>query len=215
MALHLNCGRGAALELLHQTSDADVAFARAEGLIAALPLAKQAPLLLPLGFAVSKRLPDMAESIFTKVLSQQAHQPQALYGRAMLLVQSERESEAVACFDKALASHPNYVDARRFRAFLLSRVGKLAEAQDDINCCIQQEPHSGITLYAAACVLARAAAKNLDQQTRTKLENQAIDFLKSAFAQGYGRATAAADRDLSALQHRSEFKSLIHSKKTN
>jgi serine/threonine protein kinase/lipoprotein NlpI len=204
----LHLGRGAALEELSQATQADAAFTRAHAKIEELPSAKKAPLWLRFGFAVSKRLPDAAEASFAKVLAQQAHQPQALYGKAMLRVQRQQESDAIACFDEAITWHPTCVDARRFRAVLLARQGKFTEAQDDINRCIQQEPQSGITLYAAACVLSRAAGKTPDLQTRRQLEDQAIDFLTKAFEQGYGLASAAADPDLGSLRHRPEFQAL-------
>ena len=159
-----------------------------------------------------QRLPDAAAKAFAEVLSQQAHHPQALYGKAMVLVQRAQENEGIACFDEALAWHPSFVDARRGRAVLLARQGKLAEAQEDINRCLQQEPQSGITLYAAACVLARAAVKNPDPDARRLWEDQAIELLAKAFQQGYGRAGAAADPDLRSLHHRPKVQALLRPK---
>ena len=155
-----------------------------------------------------KRLPDAADKAFVEVLGQQPHNPQALYGKAMLLAECGKESAAIACFDEALAWHPLFVDARRFRAILWARQDKLAAAREDINRCLELEPQAGTTLYAAACVLALAADKNPDGDVRSQQQAQAIRFLARAFSQGYGQAGAAADPD-SALHRCPEFEALL------
>jgi tetratricopeptide (TPR) repeat protein len=165
--------------------------------------------LLAISFARKGRY--AAETAFARVLAQQGHQPQALYGKAMVLTERGQEDAALACFDEALLWHPTFADVRRYRAVLLARHGKLAEAQEDINRCLQQEPDAGITLYAAACVLARAAAKNPDAGSRRQLEDQAIDFLDRAFQRAYGLTGAAADADLRSLRPRPEFQALLRS----
>jgi tetratricopeptide (TPR) repeat protein len=205
----LHLGRGAALEALNQPTAADEAYARSLAAIDVLPSANQTPLLLRYGFAVSKRLPRAAETAFAKVLAGRPDQPEALYGKAMLRVERGEETEAIACFDEALSHHPNCVDARRFRAVLLARRGRFAEAQDDINRCLQQEPHAGITTYAAACVLSRAAAAAAPSDRRRQIENEAIAFLTQAFRQGYGADKAMLDPDLAALRQRPEVQALL------
>jgi tetratricopeptide (TPR) repeat protein len=207
----LHLGRGGALEELGQPEQADAAFALALDKLRALPADKQSALLLRYGFAVYKRLPDAADAAFARVLTRQAHHPHALYGRAMVLVERKQESAAIACFDKALASRPAFVEARRSRAILLARRGNLAEAQDDINRCLEQDSRSGSVLYAAACVLAHATAQAPDPEARRQSEVQALEFLARAFRQGYGLAEAAADVDLKLLHRRSEFRDLLRS----
>jgi tetratricopeptide (TPR) repeat protein len=127
----------------------------------------------------------------------------------MVHVERAEENEAIACFDEALAWHPTFVDARRFKAILLARQGMLADAQEDINRCLQQEPQAGITVYAAACVLARAAEKSPHPEARKQLEDQAIDLLGKAFHYDYGQGGAATDLDLRALHHCPEFAALL------
>jgi hypothetical protein len=109
----------------------------------------------------------------------------------MMRVDQGKENEAIACFDEALAWQPSFVDARRSRAVLLARQGRLDEAQEEINRCLGQGTPPGITLYAAACVLALGAEKNPDTGVRRQLQDQAVAFLARAFEQGYGRATAS------------------------
>jgi serine/threonine protein kinase/lipoprotein NlpI len=205
----LHLGRGAALEGLSQPSQADAAFAVALRRLEALPPARKVLLLLRFAFAVHRRRPDAAEKAFVGVLGLQAHHPQALYGQAMLLTERGREPEAIACFNEALRWHPSFVDARRSRAVLLARHGNLAEAQDDINRCLQQQPEAGITLYAAACVLARAAAQSTAAAQRQQREDQALDLLGRAFQRGYGRDRVAADPDLVSLLQRREARDLL------
>jgi serine/threonine protein kinase/Tfp pilus assembly protein PilF len=210
----LHLGRGTALEELDEFKQADDAFVLALAGGRTLPKAKQATLLLGYGFAVGRRLFDAADQAFEEVLRLQPHHPKALYGKAMIRVERAKEDEALACFDEALVRHPDFVPARRQRAVLLARKGKQGESLAEINRCLQQEPQSGITLYAAACVLARAAERNPNPDGRRQLEDEAIDFLTRAFRQGYGLAGAATDPDLRSLQHRPEVRRLLGAKTT-
>jgi serine/threonine protein kinase/Tfp pilus assembly protein PilF len=209
----LHLGWGTALEHFGRASEADVAFALALVRGEALPGPLQVELRLRYGFTVYKRLPEAADRAFAWVLVREGHHPQALYGRAMILVERGEEKAAVACFDEALQWHPGFVDARRFRAVLLARQGNLAAASQDINRCLEAEPKSGITLYAAACVLALAAGQTKDAATARQWEDQALAVLQQALAQGYGHHRIAADNDLRALRHRAEFATLLSSGK--
>jgi serine/threonine protein kinase/Flp pilus assembly protein TadD len=204
----LHLGRGTALEALGRAGPADAAFALALGKLDALPPARQATLLCGYGFAVYKRLPDAALRAFGRVLARQAHHPRALYGKAMVLAEEKNIPGAVACFDEALAWHPGFVDARRFRAVLHARMGRLDAAVKDITHCLGKE-RSGITLYAAACVQALVAAASPEPAARRGLEDQALAFLEAAFRQGYGLAGAADDPDLRAVRQRPEFAALL------
>jgi eukaryotic-like serine/threonine-protein kinase len=208
----LHLGRGAALEALHKSEQADVAFARALGKLQTLPPEQQARLLSDYGFAVYKRLPDAADQAFARALRQEPRSQRALYGKAMALVERGKEDDAIECFDEAMKWHPSFVDARRSRAILLARKGKLPEAQEEINWCLRQEGPTGITLYSAACILARAAERTADDDVRKEREDQAISFLAQAFQQDYGHAIAATDPDLRSLHHRQDFQTLLRKK---
>ena len=93
--------------------------------------------------------------------------------------------------------------------------GKLAEAQDDINRCLQQGLSPGACSLPAACVLARAAVEppSVDQRGSSP-RTQAITLLASAFQQGYGRDGAETDPDLLSSRHRPELQELLHGKRT-
>jgi serine/threonine protein kinase/tetratricopeptide (TPR) repeat protein len=227
----LHGGRGVALEGLGKGSEADaafgVAFARASGgrgatggspasgkastggQAASGTQSLQIPLLLRYGFSVYKRLPEKAEQAFAEVLRRQPAHLQALYGRAMVLVERGEEKAAVACFGRALEVNPGFTDARRFRAVLLARAGDLNGAVADVNRCLEQEPGAGVTLYAAACVLARGADQAASPERAEALAGQALEFLRRAFEKGYGRETAVADPDLRGLRRRPEFQQLV------
>jgi tetratricopeptide (TPR) repeat protein len=202
----LHLGRGAALESLGKPREADTAFGLALDKAQDLPPARRTPVLLGYGFAVYRRLPDAAEGAFAQVLRQEAHHPQALYGRAMVLTEAGKEDEAIACFDEALSFRPSFVEARRCRAVLLARRGRLAAAREDVDRCLQQDPHSGATLYACAC--ARASEKAPPGERR-RLEDRAVALLEGAFRRGGGRAGAAADPDLRAILHRHDAQALL------
>ncbi len=69
----LYLGRGAALEALNQIRQADIAFALALERLPTLPHDKQVWLLSDYGFAVYKRLPDVADRAFARALRHEPH----------------------------------------------------------------------------------------------------------------------------------------------
>jgi serine/threonine protein kinase/tetratricopeptide (TPR) repeat protein len=205
----LHAGRGVALEGLKRHAEADRAFAdgfaRAKGATAET----RVRLSWVYGFAVSRRLPARAKEAFEDVLRVQPQHPQALYGKAMLLVEDGREQEAIDCFTRALEGTPGFADARRYRAILLARAGRFAAALKDANDALEREPDSGPTLYAAACVAALMAEKSHDAVAAEQAAAQAVALLNHAFARGYGREQAAKDPDLKALRKNAAFVELL------
>jgi hypothetical protein len=97
------------------------------------------------------------------------------------------------------------VDARRCRAIVRARRGEFAGAEDDVNWCLERERRGGATLYAAACVAARAAERFPSSAAAEK----AVAFLRLAFAEGYGREKAAADPDLAGVRRHPHFVQLL------
>ena len=152
----VSAGRGVALEALgrHREADASFAdcFARADG----LPASTRARLAWAYGFAISGRDADKARAAFDESLRHDPHNFQALYGRAMLAMSQGKNSEAIRGFEQALAVDPGRIEARRYRAIVLARQGQWERATQEVNWCLEQEPRSAATLYAAACVVARA-----------------------------------------------------------
>jgi hypothetical protein len=124
----------------------------------------------------------------------------------MLAAEREDVAEAISFMDRALLAHPGFAEARRHRAILLARHGEFARAMQDINGCLEREPRSGATLYAAACVTARAAERTLDPSVTT----QSLDLLEKAFQRGYGRDRASTDPDLASLRKHPAFRQLVN-----
>jgi serine/threonine protein kinase/Flp pilus assembly protein TadD len=205
----VHAGRGMALEGLGRPAEADAAFAAAFARAGSVPEEARTRLRWTYGFAVSARLPCQAEAAFEEVLRAHPDQPQALYGRAMLLVEEGQEAEALALFGRAVEADPGCVEARRARAILLARRGDFDGASRDINWCLEREPAAGATLYAAACVAARAVDKAADASAARQASGQALAFLGKAFAHGYGRDRAGRDPDLAALQNDAQFRQLL------
>ena len=203
-------GRGAALEGLKRFEEADVAFRAAFARAADAPPEVRARIHLVYGGAVAKRLPGEARKAFDEVLDRLSpNNAQALYGRAFLLIDQNRPQEALPFFDRAIEAAPTFLEARRFRAILRARLGKLAASEQDINWCLDREPESGSVYYAAACVLAHAAAQAKRPEITQTASEQAVAFLEKAFQRGYGRDQAAADPDLEGIRQSPQFLRLL------
>jgi serine/threonine protein kinase/tetratricopeptide (TPR) repeat protein len=192
----IQLGRGIALEALGRGAEADKAFASAFAHSDTNDSARP-QLLWAYGFAVSNRRPDLARQAFAEVIRGQPRHPQAHYGLAMLAMASGATREAITHFDHALEADPAFLEARRYRAIALARVGDRDRATRDINGCLERDPRSGDNLYAAACVHALAAEPS-----------RAIDLLKQARARGAG-ANAAADPDLAPLRGDPRFAQVV------
>ena len=124
----------------------------------------------------------------------------------MLAMSAGRDSEALTFFDKAVKVAPDFVEARRYRAIVLARAAAWEQASRDIHWCLEREPTSGDTLYAAACVSSRAAAKIGTPQTI----KQTLDLLRKALEQGVGRDKFARDPDLEGMRNQPEFRRLVN-----
>lgn len=201
----LLASRGMALEAFGRHTEADLAFQKAFSQAVGQSAAVRTRLLWAYGFAVSARLPQEAQNAFSEVLSDEPDNPQALYGLAMLAMNRNDHESAADYFDRALDAHPEFVEARRYRAILLARLGLLDRASQDINRCLEKEPNVGATLYAAACVASRAAERIADPQVR----QQALDLLRRAFAQGTGTDKAKTDPDLAEIRRHPQFPNLF------
>jgi serine/threonine protein kinase/tetratricopeptide (TPR) repeat protein len=200
-----HAGRGMALEGLGRAAEADAALGEALALADELADPARARVRWSYGFAVAGRLPAAARAAFDAVLARDPAQVQALYGRAMIAMRQGNADEALAFFDGAERANPDFMDARRYRAILLARTGALERATQEINACLQKEPHGGATLYAAACVAALAAEK----LSAPRLVEEALDLLRRAATNGADLSAAADDPDLAALRGSPEFGRLV------
>jgi tetratricopeptide (TPR) repeat protein len=206
-------GRGGALEGLGRHAEADAAFGSA---LAAAPAGTEARvnLLLQYGFAVAGRLPERAHESFREVLRWRPRHPGALYGLGML-VMGRDDDAALDRFTQAAEADRTFVPARRYRAILFARRGRIDDAGADINWCLEREPEGGATLYAAACVSALMAADRRrplpgdDSEGVRAAREQALAFLEGALARGYGRDTAEHDPDLAGVRNTPRFRELL------
>jgi tetratricopeptide (TPR) repeat protein len=197
---------GVALEGLGRGDDADVAFATALAAAEAAPAPVRKDLLCRYGLAVTRRLPDRAAGAFARVLRDEPDDAGALYGLGVVHVLRGEAEAGLTGFDRAIEARPDFLEARRFRAVVLARKGQAEPALRDVNFCLSREPANGMTLYAAASVTALLGRGDED------MSRQALEFLRRAFAQGYGRDRAAADDDLANLRGRRDFRDLMASK---
>lgn len=197
--------RGIALEGLGRTTEADAAFDAAFARLSDISSAHRQRLHLARGFAVAARRPEQAAADFAAILAEAPRHPQARYGLAMLAVARGTLDEALTHADCAVQADPTFVDARRCRAIIHARRGAFAAASEDINTCLQSEPNSGMTLYAAACVAALASAALGDDSAG----DQAMGFLRQALNAGYGHPQLKFDPDLSSLRKRPAFQQWV------
>ena len=199
----VHAARGIALEALGRHAEADSAFQVAFSLAPHTDPA-HIRLIWTYGFAVASRLPRQAEEAFDDALRHDPHHPQALYGKAMLAMERGQLDIALRFFDRALEATPAFVEARRYRAVVLARQGAWERATRDINWCLDREPGSGETLYAAACVAARAA----EASSTPDAVDQAFGLLQRAISLGSGQR-ASEDPDLTGLRRDPRFRRLI------
>ena len=78
-------------------------------------------------------------------------------------------------------------------------------ATREINACLGREPRSPATLYAAACVVARAYGALGSDATAA----QALDLLERAVAEGADPSRADDDPDLAAIRRLPRFRRLV------
>jgi tetratricopeptide (TPR) repeat protein len=202
----LHSGRGVALEGLGRHGEADEAFAAAAARADDVPWDVRLRLRWVYGFAVAARKPAPARAAFEEVLRESPDDPQALYGCAMLLDRAGRTEEALPYYDRSLQAAPDFEEARRFRALARARRGDFQAATQDMNVCLSRA-RGGATLYAAACVAALQARQA--GPGAAGAEEQALNFLREAFARGYGQDRAGGDHDLDGIRRHPNFRALL------
>jgi serine/threonine protein kinase/Tfp pilus assembly protein PilF len=201
----ISAGRGVALERLGRHEEADAAFADGFAQAGGLDPAARARLARSYGFAISARDPGRARAAFDEALRHDPRDARSLYGLGMLAMGRGEDAPALRDFDRALKADPGQTEARRYRAILLARRGDWEAASGEINRCLEREPRSPATLYAAACVVARAyEARNSGASAA-----QALDLLERAVAEGADPSRATEDPDLAAIRRLSRFRRLV------
>jgi tetratricopeptide (TPR) repeat protein len=113
--------------------------------------------------------------------------------------------EAIRDFDRAVEADPGLFEARRYLAIALARQGEWERATQEINRCLVRQPRSAPTLYAAACVVARAFGK----VGSAEISGQALDLLGRALSEGANPAQAALDADLASIRGLPQFQRLV------
>jgi tetratricopeptide (TPR) repeat protein len=206
---YLHLSLGVALEGLGRPDEADVEFRAASERAREAPRAVRVRAAWVYGFAVAARLPGPALESFEAALALDPDEPQARYGRGMLLMQGGRDAEALAAFDGVVRLAPHLAEARRYRAILLARGGQFAAAQQDVNWCLKEQPEAGAGYYAAACVGALAVPTYRDPEAAAQAAGLVLAFLEKAFDRGYGRDRAGDDPDLKSVRHHPRFEGLL------
>ncbi|MHB1559195.1 MAG: tetratricopeptide repeat protein, partial [Isosphaeraceae bacterium] len=180
-------------------------FADARARSAGLDGPARARLARSYGFAIAARDSARARAAFEEALAHDPSDAKARYGLGMLAMTRGDDSRALREFDRALAIDPDQLDSRRYRAILLARRCDWQPATREVNFCLQHEPRSPASLYAAACVVARAFAADGSEATA----RQALDLLERAVAEGADSTRAADDPDLASIRLHPRFAGLV------
>jgi len=204
---YLHAYRAVALEKLNWPQEATAAFQTAQQRALSASEDVRSGIRWCYAFALAARDPKEARELFKEVLRvKNPWHAQALFGCAMLAEAEGKPEEALRFFTLALATDPNFLDARCDRAILYARQGNIPAASADIDWCLERAK-SGLVFYKAACVFVLAAAK--DPKRADKLTAEALVLLRDAFVRGYGRDHAAADPDLEGIRRHPEFQRLL------
>jgi eukaryotic-like serine/threonine-protein kinase len=204
--MSVTAGRGIALEGLGRHGEADRAFAECSANLGDVPASARSRLAWSMGFALAARDPARARAAFDDALRLDSKCAAALYGRAMLAMKDGENAEAIGHFERALEAEPGHIEARRYLAVALARAGAWERATGEINRCLEREPRSPASLYAAACVLARV----FEKRGSAPISDQALDVLTRAFDLGADPARAVVDPDLASIRHLPRFKQAVN-----
>ena len=117
---------------------------------------------------------------------------------AMLSMTQGRLEEAVSFFTRAVQAAPGFVEARRYRSIALARSSAWEQSSRDLHWCLEREPGSGETLYAAACVSSLAASSPPTPTLKPSVINPRSDNSYTAIAPTWPSETG---RDLNWNNH--------------
>lgn len=201
----LFASRGIALEALKRYPEADRAFASALARLDQQPQRLRDRVRWTIAFAIHERRPEDARQTFEEILEVSPRCPQAHYGLGMLAAARNRADEAIGHFEEAIQANSTFMEARRSRAVMLARMRQWDNAEREINWCLEREPSSPATLYAAACVTARAAEQSPNRASIA----QVIKLLRLASEIAPLPGNAANDPDLASVRELPEFRSLL------
>jgi eukaryotic-like serine/threonine-protein kinase len=201
----VSAGLGVALERQGRYKEADAAFAESFAQAGGLDGPARARLDRAYGFAIAARDARKARAAFEQALRYDPRDARARYGLGMIAMARGEDASALREFDRALECDPAQPESRRYRAVLLARRSEWEAATREINRCLEREPRSSATLYAAACVVARAYGALGSAPTAA----QALDLLERAVREGAEPSRAAEDPDLAAIRPLPRFQRLV------
>jgi tetratricopeptide (TPR) repeat protein len=127
----------------------------------------------------------------------------ALMNKAHVLAERQnKQKEAVAVLEQALALYPDHSETLSGLAVVLARLGRREEALKRLNAALERDTRPPLR-YQGACVLA------LTSQTVDADADSAIVHLRAALLYGYGIDKVQQDADLAPLRRKIAFKRLV------
>jgi tetratricopeptide (TPR) repeat protein len=121
----------------------------------------------------ARRYAEAAEAARTGLAADPSHAGLTLL-RAIALCEARELDDALACADRAIALQPNHPLAHRTRGWILHRLGRDAEATDQLGRALTLDPHDAEThVMRAEALLARTPRSPLARRRRDQLVTEA------------------------------------------
>lgn len=137
-----------ALQLFREATDADPTFAAAWA-------ARAFTVILMRENAFSEGIPReeselLARNAIDRALALDPNLAEAYIAQGMLHADRYEFEDALVSLEKAIEINPSLVEGRLWRSRILSRFGRLQEAQDEIMTAVRLDPHNQISAILAA-----------------------------------------------------------------
>jgi serine/threonine protein kinase/Flp pilus assembly protein TadD len=154
------------------------------------------------GLARADADPAGALADFDQALAVNPRFAMALQNKAAVLAEIGRADESLAVLNRLVELYPGYTKARIGRAVLLARIGRRADAHDDVRESLARD-RGPETLYQSANVYALTSRQTAADADRV------VPLLAAALWNGFGLDVFDSDSDMEPVRGRDDVRRLI------